>query len=637
MNTIHILDENTIDKIAAGEVVDRPLNVVKELVENAIDSGADAITVEIKDGGISFIRVTDNGCGIPKNQISTAFLRHATSKINNAEDLLAINSLGFRGEALSSICAVSYVEVISKQRESLLGYRYVIEGSKELECTDIGAPDGTTMIIKDLFFNVPARKKFLKSAQTEAGYVSDMMENLSLSHPEISFKFILNGRNIISTNGNGNVREVIYRIYGKEITSALIPFSFSNELCNVSGFLAKPEIVKGNRNFEKFFVNNRFVKYELLNKALEEGYKNFLMQHKFPFAVLHLEIAPNAIDVNVHPSKMEIRMDNSKEIYELIVTKVREVLSEYELIPEVPIEEKSRNSDVNHIEVNTVPEPFERNRTILEKQNTSDENKEIVIPAPKKVQVSPLAFKKVTDEEDYAYEDTSSDFDKKETVETEAIIKKESVVSKQLELFEDAFLCPESKEKYVVLGQIFKTYWLIGFEDKLFIMDQHAAHEKVNYERLLKMVKNKTVSGQIISPPVVISVSPSQEASINENMESFNALGFEIEDFGLGSIAIRAIPMDLFGNNETEFFEEILNELTENPLKGSFDIITDKIASMACKAAVKGNTKMSEQEIRALLDELLTLDNPYNCPHGRPTVISMSKYEIDKKFKRIVN
>lgn len=632
MRDIRVLDEKTIDKIAAGEVVDRPLNVVKELVENSIDSGALSITVEIKDGGTSLIRVTDNGCGIPKEQISTAFLRHATSKIQNADDLLAISSLGFRGEALSSVCAVSYVEVISKEKDNLLGYRYVIEGSKELSLNDIGAPDGTTMIIKDLFFNVPARKKFLKSAQTEAGYVSDMMENLALSHPEIAFKFIINGRNVFSTNGNGELREVIYRIYGKEVTASLIPLKFSDSNISVDGFIAKPEMVRSNRSFEKFYVNKRYVRFDLLSKAVEEGYKNFLMQHKFPFVVLHLEINPTSIDVNVHPSKMEIRMDNSKEIYDIVSSKISETISEYELIPQVSLDDPGHNSkDVNVEEIGKVPEPFEVKRLERENGLTKSESTNIPLPSSKETLVKPLAFNRPSLEADVV----SEFFNKSAPTETLNNSKEEetSLPGKT----EQIFLNPDAKDHYKVLGQIFKTYWLIGFSDKLFIMDQHAAHEKVKYERLIKMVKNKDIASQYLCPPIVINVSPAESAAINENIKSFEALGFEIEDFGLGSIALRAVPLDLFGCNESDFFKEILDEIINNPLRGSFDVITDKVASMACKAAVKGNTEMSVEEISALLDELLTLDNPYNCPHGRPTIISMSKYDIDKKFKRVVN
>ena len=621
MTTINILDEETIDKIAAGEVVERPLNVVKELTENAIDSGADAITVEIKDGGSSLIRVTDNGCGVNKSQVKKAFLRHATSKIVKAEDLIKISSLGFRGEALSSIAAVSSVEMISKERDSLLGFRYHIEGSKEIELNDIGAPDGTTVIVKDLFYNVPARKKFLKSNQTEGAYVSDMMEHLALSHPEISIKFIINNKTLFQTSGNGNLKEVIYRIYGKEISEKLISLNVDNELFKVTGFLGKPEINRSNRNFENYFVNGRYVHCDVINKAVEEGYKNFLMQHKFPFVILSFSLDPQTLDVNVHPQKMDIKLSDGEKIYPVLVDAVKDALANISLIPSVVLEETKEEK----ISIKA-PEPFESNRIkLLDKEPNVAKTRVEAVPENAAVP-----------------EDMDIPEDKPVLNDTRFLLGKEhkqpSPVVKEAEQlsFIDDFLANEAKDEYEILGQIFKTYWLIGFKDKLYIMDQHAAHEKVKYERLLLKLKNKSVTSQMISPPCIVTLTPKEEVIIKENVEYFRSLGFEIEDFGLGSIAIRSFPSDLYGCNEFDFFREILDELIDNPLRGNHEVILNKLASMACKAAVKGNTLMSVAEVKALLDELMTLDNPYNCPHGRPTIISMTKYEIDKKFKRVV-
>lgn len=660
MSEIHILDEKTIDQIAAGEVVDRPVNVVKELVENAIDSGADSINVEIKEGGIKLIRVSDNGIGIPKSEIKKAFLRHATSKIIDANDLLSISSLGFRGEALSSICAVSSVEVITKEKQNLTGLRYVIEGSKEIELSDIGAPDGTTIIVRDLFFNVPVRKKFLKSPATEGGYIAEMMEHLALSHPEIAINFIMNGRVIFSTSGSNDIKEVIYRIYGKDIKDRLLSINTSNEYITINGFILKPEINKSNRSFENFFINGRYVQCDIVSKAVEEGYKNFLMQHKFPFVFLYLSINPKDIDVNVHPSKMMIRLNNQEKIYGIIVELIKNTLSQTELIPEILLE-KEKNDSVIMPKI----EPFETTRKNMESNSAPLKIKRPVfedfveiIHTENPSNITHDLDKKNTSDSSVTFDDSTESLKRNIIISSETdtsnnnsydVYSDDNIsdnldrtdidyqTNEQMNLFNDKFLSENSKEHYQILGQIFKTYWLIAFEDKLYFMDQHAAHEKVKYESLIHNLKNKTISTQQLNPPIIVSLSPKEEAVISENLIYFEKLGFEIEDFGLGSVAIRGIPTDLYGCDENTFFREILDELMENSSKRNPDVILDKLASMACKAAVKGNSKMSVPEVKALLDQLLTLDNPYNCPHGRPTIFSMSKYEIEKKFKRITD
>lgn len=617
MPVINLLSQSTVDKIAAGEVVERPLNVVKELTENAIDAGANAITTEIKDGGISLIRVTDNGCGIEKEQIKRAFLRHATSKITSIEDLNYVESLGFRGEALSSIAAVSQVEVITKTKEELTGIRYAIAGGKEEELEEIGAPNGTTFLVHNLFFNTPVRKKFLKQPQTEGSYVSDMMEHLALSHPDISVKFIQNGQVKFHTSGNGSLREVIYRIYGKDITEALVPFEMGNENFKVKGFLGKPEINRSNRNFETYFVNGRYVKNDIITKAMEEGYRAYLMQHKFPFFVLHFTMAPEQIDVNVHPSKMEIRLIRGSEIYEQLSKEVQNQLHETELIPDIKLSvEKAAAS----MPLKT-PEPFETRRSamLLEEETPAYAGSQIT---------NKIIGGKNTD-----------NLKRNEGIHANIIKAEEHILVEkpaQLNLFEEKFLTEEAKEEYRILGQIFDTYWLIAFHDKLFIIDQHAAHEKVKYERLVKELEAKAVASQMINPPVIATLTGKEENLLKEYLKYFEEFGFEIEDFGGGSYAIRSMPVDLYGCNEKELFTDILDELADNPLKGTPEVILQKLASMACKSAVKGNNRLDFKEAAALIDELLTLENPYHCPHGRPTIISMSKYEIEKKFKRII-
>ena len=617
MPVINLLSQSTVDKIAAGEVVERPLNVVKELTENAIDAGANAITAEIKDGGISLIRVTDNGCGIEKEQIKRAFLRHATSKITSIEDLNYVESLGFRGEALSSIAAVSQVEVITKTKEELTGIRYAIAGGKEEELEEIGAPNGTTFLVHNLFFNTPVRKKFLKQPQTEGSYVSDMMEHLALSHPDISVKFIQNGQVKFHTSGNGSLREVIYRIYGKDITEALVPLEMENENFKVKGFLGKPEINRSNRNFETYFVNGRYVKNDIITKAMEEGYRAYLMQHKFPFFVLHFTMAPEQIDVNVHPSKMEIRLIRGSEIYEQLSKEVQNQLHETELIPDIKLSVEKAAAPVPL----KTPEPFETRRSamVLEEESAVYAGSQIT---------NKIIGGKITD-----------NLSRNEGIHANIIKAEEHILVEkpaQLNLFEEKFLTREAKEEYRILGQIFDTYWLIAFHDKLFIIDQHAAHEKVKYERLVKELEAKAVASQMINPPVIVTLTGREENLLKEYLKYFEEFGFEIEDFGGGSYAIRSMPVDLYGCNEKELFTDILDELADNPLKGTPEVILQKLASMACKSAVKGNNRLDFKEAAALIDELLTLENPYHCPHGRPTIISMSKYEIEKKFKRII-
>ena len=624
MAVIHLLSQNTIDQIAAGEVVERPRSVVKELTENAIDARATAISVEIKEGGISLIRVTDNGSGIEKSEIRKAFLRHATSKIEDAQDLPHIHSLGFRGEALSSICAVSQMELITKTQEDFTGVHYQIEGGAECEFSEIGAPKGTTFLVRNLFYNVPARRKFLKQPQTEGSYVADLMEHLALSHPDISIKFIVNGQVRFQTSGNNQLKEVIYRIYGKEVTEHLIDFSLNGKSVRVRGFLGKPEQNRSNRNFEIFFVNGRYVHNDVLQKAVEEGYKQYLMQHKFPFCVLHFEFEPEDIDVNVHPAKMEIRLQHGAEVYAEIAAAIRDRLHEIELIPDVLLtEEKEQTPQIRH-----APEPFEVNRTYMER--IQEPVREMVSEEETPYQAK-LSVQKILG--DHPVNTTESDLHHNIIKSAEHILVEKPV---QLDLFEENFVDVKSRESYQILGQIFDTYWLIAFKDKLFIMDQHAAHEKVKYERLVKELKNKTVTSQQITPPVVLHLDSKEEQALLSYRDYFTSLGFEIEEFGTGSVAIRSMPVDLYGCEEMEFFREVLDELCENPMKDQPDVILNKLASMACKAAVKGNNSLTLEEVSALLDEMLTLDNPYHCPHGRPTIISMSRYEIEKKFKRIV-
>jgi len=618
MTQIQVLDSQTIDKIAAGEVVERPMSVVKELVENAIDSGADAVTVEIKGGGIDFIRVTDNGCGIEKEQVPTAFLRHATSKIHSVEDLLCVKSLGFRGEALSSIAAIARVELLTKTKACPAGTRYVIEGAREMALEDVGVPDGTTFIVRNLFYNTPARRKFLKSPMTEGTYIIELMERIMLSRPEIAFKLIVNGSGRLQTSGNGEIKDVIYQIYGRDITSNIVPLNVSEGDINISGFAGKPELARSSRSFEVYYVNQRYIKSSLIAKALDEAYKPFLMLHKYPLVVLYLSIPAELLDINVHPAKMEIRFLEAEKLYQLLVEEIRKALSQKELIPEMK-EEKGDGSPTQKPAAPAVamPEPFETRRkeelqrTYAEKLLTTP-----ILSHDERSRVAELP----------AYH---AEIPKENAPEI-------SRKTEQLSLFEERFLSEEAVKKHRIIGQLFETYWLVELNDKLYIIDQHAAHEKVLYERIKKKLDDHTLASQLLSPPTILSLSRSEEQLLERFLPNFEQVGFEIEHFGGNEYSLRAVPSELFRLTAVDYFHELLDELSQERLSKEISSVNDRIATMACKSAVKGNNRLSRQEAQVLIDELLTLDNPYHCPHGRPTIIAYSKYELEKKFKRIV-
>ena len=641
MPNIAILNQETIDKIAAGEVVERPCSVVKELVENAIDAGSTAITVEIKEGGISFIRITDNGCGIERDQVAVAFYRHSTSKIRSAEDLLTVKSLGFRGEALSSISAVARVELITKTYDELTGTRYVIEGSKELSNDEIGAPDGTTFIVKDLFYN-------LKTAQTEGSYISDMVEKLALSHPDISFKFINNNQTKLHTSGNGNRKDIIYHIFGREISSSLLEVKHECEYFKVEGFIGKPVITRGNRNYENYFINGRYVKSNILSRAIEEAYKSFLMQHQYPFTVLYFTFF-SELDVNVHPTKMELRFDNNNEIYVELCDTIYAILSHKEMIPEVPVDSTPAPKKIVHEYKEPIPEPFEKRRIneVRAAESRSVYGQSVTATVKSSTVKGPAVNEPLT-------ENTLNQQKAKTSASTPVVHTGNSVeltpetstayepaqavtgTQQTLGDYDKVFLTESSKKQFSIIGQLFKTYWLIEFEDKLYIIDQHAAHEKVLYEKTMARLANKDFTSQRISPPIVMTLDARECEMLEKYRPQIEQFGYEVEHFGGKEYMISAIPDNLFNIDMKDLFIEMLDDFSNATGRQTPDIITEKVASMSCKAAVKGNDKLTLPEINKLIDELLSLDNPYNCPHGRPTIISMSKYEIEKKFKRIV-
>ena len=645
MAKIQLLDQKTIDNIAAGEVIERPASVVKELVENAVDAKANAVTVEIKDGGMTLIRVTDNGIGIPKDQVKTAFLRHATSKIRSVEDLLSVSSLGFRGEALSSISAVAQVELVTKTAESFSGVSYKIYGGEEEAFDDIGAPDGTTFLVKNLFYNTPARRKFLKSATTEAGYVEQMMVHIALSHPEISFKFIHNNKNKIYTSGNGKVKDIIYHIYGRDVAGALIPLEAQNEDVKVTGFVAKPYVSRGNRNYESYFINGRYIKSSIIYKAIEEGYRTFTMKHRYPFVCLDFKIDQELLDVNVHPTKMEIRFRNGREIYELVVDAVRAALLQKDLVQDV-LRETPKKKELPKTKEVKKPESFEVNRRKEEVQKVDQQGQGVQQQVEKQRQAVQQQIEKPSHPVKKTL--TASESSKNTKKPTYAGLnyntqkkefpqyKTDELSSNQMTLREDPVFSVQARPDRKILGQLFKTYWLIEYEDQLFIMDQHAAHEKVNYERLMKNFKEKEIYSQRLEPPMVVTVSMTEAEALTRYKDAFAGLGFTIESFGGNEYCIREVPANLYGIGERDLFMELLDAVSQENGTLDTEVIASKIATMACKMSIKGNQRVSLMEVEHLLDELMKLENPYQCPHGRPTIIKMSKYEIDKKFKRIV-
>ena len=779
LRKIAVLDQNTIDKIAAGEVVERPASVVKELVENAIDAGSSAITVEIKEGGISFIRVTDNGGGMVREQVPLAFLRHATSKIEKVEDLMRISSLGFRGEALSSIAAVGQVELITKTPEALTGVRYLIEGGKEKSLEEIGAPCGTTIIVRNLFFNTPVRAKFLKTAMTEAGYVSSYMEQLALSHQDISFKFMVNGQTKLHSSGNASLKDVIYGIYGRDIAREVTAVKYEKNGISIEGFAGKPVIARGNRTFENYYINGRYVKSKVLMKAIEDAYKPYMMQHKYPFVCLQYNIQGDEVDVNVHPTKMEVRFQNQQAVYQATYEALTSVLAHRELIPDIDLDQgKDKEEQKRGGRKPNGPEPFEQRRRAgisntpqkqkshiyTPQQNTgfiaeekrpykygtgpetsksgSEQGTEGVVPAPLPAGVRPAVEPSSPDADirpsvntppsgigvrpattfpapEHGAQDISNmdaeepssiaiksangtkasiavqpaneampSNDAQSANETSpsnaaqpasetspsnaaqsanetspsntaqpadeiqplpqtaaadpaatAVQESVSVIPespRQMELFDDRLLSKKARLRHRIIGQLFDTYWLGEYDEKFYIIDQHAAHEKVLYERFMKEFNQREILSQMVSPPEIIALSLQEAELLKEQMEIFEQFGFEISSFGGREYSISAVPANLYGVTVQELFIEILDSLETEGRRQTPELITHRIATAACKAAVKGNQMLSVPEADKLIDELLGLENPYHCPHGRPTIVSMTKYELEKKFKRIV-
>ena len=650
--SIQVLDQETINKIAAGEVIERPSSVVKELVENAIDAGATAVTIEIKDGGISFIRITDNGSGISKDDIPMAFLRHSTSKIKSIEDLMNVSSLGFRGEALSSIAAVSQVELITKTADDFTGSRYVIEGGNEISLEEVGAPDGTTFIVRNLFYNTPVRRKFLKTAATEAGYVNALIEHLSLSHPDISFRFINNNQNKLHTSGNMNLKDIIYGVYGRDITSNLMEISGKTQDVEITGFIGKPVICRGNRGYENYYINGRYIKSSIITKAIEEAYKGYIMPHNYPFTAIHFKINPSIMDVNVHPTKMELRFSKNEFVYRFVLETVKECLANRELAARVklpdPVKQQQftkspeniKQAEKSYVQENTDSKPYQAPRIEPPRESFYNSTE------------SSVKQKAINENQTAGFIKNTTDYTKMpptrlpepfEIKRSDEMIKEDKKIyeaekkqeAEQLSMFDTPLMSGKAKADYRIIGQLFETYWLIEYEDKFYMMDQHAAHEKILYERFMNHLKVKDMDTQMIMPPVIIELNMQQEDAYKRNKQAFSRLGFEIEEFGGNAYKVNGLPAGLPNINLKQMLIDMIDGLTDDN-STDLDIITERVATMSCKAAVKGNNKLSFEEAKELIEELMQAENPYNCPHGRPTLIVMSKYEVERKFKRIL-
>lgn len=670
MPHITVLDQSTINKIAAGEVIERPSSVVKELLENAIDAQATAVTVEIRDGGISYIRVTDNGCGIPKEEVPLAFLRHSTSKIKSVEDLFTVSSLGFRGEALSSIASVAQVELITKTSEQLSGTRYQIEGGVERSYEEVGAPDGTTFLVRNLFYNTPARQKFLKTAQTEGSHVAALVEKIAMSHPDISIRFIQNNQNRLHTSGNHNLKDIIYTVFGREIAANLLPVESEQEVLQVHGFAGKPVIARSNRSFENYYINGRYVKSGLIGKAIEDAYKPYMMQHKYPFVLLHISIEPEYLDVNVHPTKMELRFRNGEQVYQMLFQAISQALSHKELIPQVDLVKREEEKALEEAQKRAShPEPFEVKRQAAMVQKPGESRTMQPQEPAKSRTMQPSIYKseavygkiaesraelepeiqaaapvesRKLEQKQQELEQKQQELEQKQQEQEQKQQEQEQKATgqaeqpQQLDLFEEKLLEPKNRIRHKLIGQLFDTYWLVEFNEHLYIIDQHAAHEKVLYEKTMQTLKTREFTSQMLNPPIILTIGSTEEVLLKKYMKYFQDIGFEIEPFGGREYAVRAVPDNLFSVAKKELLMEMIDDLSEDAGARTADMIHDRVATMSCKAAVKGNNHLSFAEADHLIDELLNLDNPYACPHGRPTIISMSRYELEKKFKRIV-
>ena len=605
---INILDENTINKIAAGEVIENPASVVKELIENAIDANAKNIVIEIKDGGCQLIKITDDGDGFLKDDIELAFINHATSKIKDINDLFDINSFGFRGEALASIAAIANVNLITKSRNSkdLQGYSFSIRFGKDSGLVDAASNYGSTIEINDLFGNVPVRKKFLKSPAKEAAYINDVVTKCAISRPDIAFELYIDDKLKFSSNGNSNLEEIIYSLYGKDIYSNLVKVRDNVKGIQVNGLIAKPIVARNSKNDIIYFVNNRYIKSSIIQKAIENAYEGYLMQHKYPLVILNISISNDLVDINVHPKKLEVRFSDNDIVYYAVFNTIRNKLSSTDLIPEIKLSDDDDNYS-NQL-------PYENTSEKVENNNSKD-----IDELPK---LSDILKYKVNEGLNV------NNFLNKLSSNTDIRINQK--------IEESSFIEKTFQNDSVYIGQIFKTYLLFEFDDKLYIVDQHAAHEKINFEKIMKMYSDGKTLSQKIFPSIVIRLTPLQFEEVTEHLTDFSKAGFEIELFGDNDIKVEAVPFQIINIANKELLYDMIEGFVDSKNKEQYGSIVEKIASIACKKSIKANHIVSEIEARELIKELFRLDNPYNCPHGRPTIISLTKSDFEKNFGRII-
>ncbi len=603
MKNIHLLDQQVSNMIAAGEVVERPAAVVKELIENAIDANAQMITVEIKNGGKSYIRVSDNGNGIDNEDTVVAFERHATSKIKSATDLNSIFTLGFRGEALASIAAVAHVELITRTEDAEEGTHIIMKAGKLFSQQPAGCPKGTTIIVKNLFYNTPARMKFLKKDATEAGHIGDMVNRMVLGHPEISFRYINNEKEMTFTPGDNHLRSCVYSVYGKEYAKSMVEVKHNDSSIAIQGLAGKANIARANRTFQSFFINGRYIKSNTLTYALQQAYKNILMVNRFPVAVLHLKINPASIDVNVHPTKMEVKFSNEKQIFDAVYWAIKNALYSEKDIPEVTL---SKDESFNY------PKPNNKGYSRINETDIIQQKINVSRPNIPFVEAPSLNEKNSLKIEEYREQDAKEDIFQ---------INETSNIT--------------SARPFKIIGQMFSTYIIIEKDEEMILIDQHAAHERLNYEKLMLDYTERTLMPQTRLVPVVIQLSNIEIEVVKAYNEFFKKIGFEVEDFGNNSVVIRQTPVSVGENHLKDLFLEIVNLIQKSNKEALTDMESHALYTIACKSAIKANRGMHMAEMEKLVEDILSLGNINTCPHGRPIMISLSKYKIEKEFKRV--
>lgn len=636
MARINVLPKEIYQLIAAGEVVERPSSVVKEMIENSLDADAKNITLEIKNGGSTYIRITDDGCGIERDDVRKVFISHATSKISKKDDLNSIATLGFRGEAMASISAVSKVELLTKAENEEIGTRYEIAGGEELEFDDAGCPNGTTIVVRDIFFNTPARMKFLKKDVTEGNQVAGIVDRMAISHPEISFRFIRDGKQVLITSGNGDLKSTVYSVWGKEMSDSLMSVDYSFNDMRITGFVSKPTASRKSRAGQYFYINNRIVKSKTAMAALEQAYKNTIMVGRFPACVLNIELNPAQVDVNVHPAKTEVRFANEKPIFDLVYYAVKTAIENDRTVKEVEFKENPvYRQESKNVYQNNDNKSFQAKFDFFKKKDEPP-SQQVIKTKPREnfwqVEAPKPEYKIARDEKPKARVDINIEYEEPEEIST----AKSEDAPKEQDIEKVVITDEKDNENFIpnfkLIGEAFKTYLIVEIENELYFIDKHAAHERMNFERFKAQA---TVETQMLLAPVVVNLTKDEFIAISENVELIKKCGFELEEFGESQIIVRAIPSLVDGDSVKDLMLEIAQKLLEHKT----DILPDKIDwiyhSASCRGAVKAGDYTSRQEQEMFVKKLLSMPNIRFCPHGRPVFIKMSKYDIEKQFGRV--